>query len=578
MEKDNCIIFDDISSFYDETRPFITKESKVFTEISNLLIEKFKNQSEIVILDAGTGTGRLAIKFAEAFQNQSTILKSNVKLKLYCVDKSVSMLTKFKEKIAWDERTVEKPISSNVNFIIEEKDIRDIIVEKPKFDGIIAHWIFHTIFDWSTTLYSLTQLVNENGVFITFEEDSELYNAIDGNYDIINNDVVKKYWDIYHNYRKKSLDQCFIPARNRIGSRVKDRRINTLLNSLGWSSNINPNDDIYDSWLKTYSLEEVTKNIIEKSAFTNMRFTHSVDGSTFKIIDFYNMLNEQLYIPNGTSPDQEYWEIKFTFKYHCYFFKENKESKEYRTLLNLIKSTIGQKNTRKLDSVYNSETFWKRTIDIIWKRINFSVIDKRNDVFGLVPEIKIDQILYAFAKFSDNLILDSKEFRFYDEEKILLSKIWNNLTIGLEIYDPIIISFNGFKFSATHYSVYNQIKIDCSKIEKLKEKSTNYRRIELTKLLNQSEEIKQLKRDIENIGLLPYNMRENMFTFFDCLIDIIRIGEVKFIYIFPYHYQNNNETLGLMLLSKSQLSHKAFDYINLLFDLLLKEYIDEISE
>jgi len=578
MEKDNCIIFDDIANIYDDTRPFTTEESKVFLEISALLLEKYNKQNEIVILDAGTGTGRLAVEFAKAFQKQASNLKSKTKLKLYCVDKSESMLAKLKYKISRDEKKLEKSIRNNVEIIIEEKDIRDITIEKDKFDGIIAHWIFHTIFDWSTTLYSLSQLISENGVFITFEEDSELYDAIDGNYDTVNNDVVKKYWDIYHNYRKESLAQCYIPARNRIGSRVKDRRINTLLNSLGWFSDINTNDGIFDSWSKTPSLEWVTKNIIQQSAFTNMRFSHNFDGSTFNITDFHKRLNEQLYTPYGTSPKKEYWEIKFTFKYHCYFYKENKESEEYRTLLNLIKSTIGQKNTRKLDIVYNSNTFWKRIIDTTWSRINYSVRDKRNVIFGLVPEIEIEQILYAFGKFSDELSKDSRNYRFFDYDKLPLHDIWHNLTTGLEVYDPIIISFNGFSFSVSHYSVYNHLKIDTRKIEKLKDKDSNQRRIELSSLLNQSEDLKQLKRNIENIGLLPFNMRESLFTFFNGLLDIMRVDEVRFVYIFPYHFQMNNETLGLILLCKSQLSHKAFDYINLLFDLLLNEYIDEISE
>ena len=578
MKKDNCIVFDDIASFYDETRPFIPSESKVFLEISKILLEKFSESEEIFVLDAGTGTGRLALKFAEAYQTQASILKSNTILKLYCVDKSEAMLSRFKEKISWDITDTTKTYSTNVHILIDEKDIRDITIKDNKYDVIIAHWIFHTIFDWSTALYSLTQLISKNGVFITFEEDSDLYNAIDGDYDSIGNNVVKKFWEQYHNFRKNTLNQCYIPARNRIGSRVKDKRIDTLLNSLGWINEANSDQKSTDSWSITFTLDEITKNIIEKRAFTNMRFTQNIDGSDFINSSFYNILDEQLYKPNGTSPNSEFWTINFTFKYNYYFFQENKEAKEYRTLLNLVKSTIGKKNTRKLDIVYNPQTFWNRIFDLTWSRINYSTKEKHSIVFGLIPDIEIEQISFAYAKFSNEITKNSNDFRAFDEDKIILSTIWNNLTTGLEVYDPIIISFNDFKFPIDYYSIFNQITIDSSKIDKLKDASIKNRRVELTDLLNKSEDLKRLIKNIENIGLLPFNMRDSMFAFFNGITDIVKIGDIRFVYLFPYNSPKYNNTLGLMLLCKNQLSHKAFDYINLLFDTLLNEYIDEISE
>lgn len=578
MKKDNCIVFDDIASFYDETRPFISSNSKVFLEISTILLDKFTESEEISILDAGTGTGRLAIKFAEAFQNQASNLNRKTKLKLYCVDKSESMLARFKEKLSWEKTDVEKSFSMNVDIKIEEKDIRDIAIQNVKFDGIIAHWIFHTIFDWSTALYSLTQLINENGVFITFEEDSDLYNAIDGDFDYIGNDAVKKFWELYHNLRRISLQQCYVPARNRIGSRVKDKRIDTLLNSLGWSTSEQLVEKNSDSWSKVVSLEDVTKNIIEKRAFTNMRFAQNIDGSDFINPDLYRTFDEQLSNSYGIKLDEELWEINFTFKYKCYFFKNNDESKEYRTLLNLIKNTIGRKNSRRLDVVYNSETFWKRIFDLTWSRINFSTKERHPVVLGLVPDIEIETIAFAYARFTNELEKNTNDVRAYDEEKIPLSSIWDNLTTDLEVFDPIIISFNGFKFTINHYSIFNQISIDRSILEKLKDANTSTRRTKLGYMLSQSEEIRKLVKTIENIGLLPFNMRDSMFTFFNGLIDLIKIDEVKFVYLFPYSLPKDEKSLGLMLLSKKQLSHKAFDYVNLLFDLLFNEYIDEISE
>jgi ubiquinone/menaquinone biosynthesis C-methylase UbiE len=573
MEKDNCIAFDEIAEIYDETRPFLESRSKVFDKISDILIDKFSEKREIFVLDAGTGTGRLALKFAESFQNIVNERGCKIKLKLICVDKSDAMLEKFNKK---KDELVKDTSFTSIQFEIKKQDIRDLLQEEPKYDVIIAHWLFHTIFDWSTTLYSLTQLIQNKGLILTFDEDSELYNAIDGNYENINFTYIKKFWDLYHTYRKIALKDCFIPARNRIGSRVKDRRINTLLNSLGWSNNTETENNVSDTWSKTYNLDQITKNIIEKRAFTNMRLSHDIEGSKFDIKEFYKVLTEQL----GEKYGEEVWEVEFKFRFKCYTFIDNDDLKEYRTLLNIIKSTIGQKKARSLDAVYNRESFWKRIYDLIWSRINYSVRNKRNAVFGLVPEVELEQILYAFCKFSDFLIKDSSNFRYFDKEKISLLNIWNNLTENIEIFEPIIISYNGFDYSINHYSVFNHLRIDIKNLEPLKEKSFYNRRIELTKLLASSDDIKQLHLNIENIGLVPFNSRESLFNHFNGLIDIMKIenGRVKYVYIFPYQNQKKNDKVGLLLLCSKQLSFKAFDYINLLFDILLNEYINEVSE
>lgn len=574
IKTDNCIVFDDIADIYEETRPFVPGESKVFQKVSQILLEKFHDADEIYVLDAGTGIGRLAIKFAEAFQKQASAQNSNTKLKLHCVDKSKQMLKKFKEKLIWDEDVVEKSISENIFIKIEEKDIRDIAIENKKYDAIIAHWIFHTIFDWSTTLYSLTQLLNENGAFFTFEEDSDLYNAIDGDYNNIENEFVKKYWDIYFNLRNNTSQENYIPPRNRIGSRVKDKRIDTLLCSLGWSQKIDSGTDYIDEWSNKQTLYAITKNIIEKRAFTNMRFAQN----NFSNEDFDNNLNDQLYVPNETEPENEKWEIKYSFKFKCYFFKDNREAKEYRTLLNIIKNTIGRKNQRKLDQVYNSDSFWKRLIDITWARINYSTEDKRKVIFGLVPEITIEQIFFAYAYLPNSVEKDTSDIRVYDKDKIHLSSIWSKLTNGLEVFDPVIISFNGFEFAVNHFSVFNHIIIESSELNNLKNKSNQIQRDRLSSLINHSKDFRNLLKNIENIGLLPFNKRRTMFKFFSGLLDIVKIENIKYCYLFPYYSQVDKKIYGLMLLCEKQLSHKAFDYINLLFDLVFNEYIDELTE
>jgi len=69
-----------------------------------------------------------------------------------------------------------------------------------------------------------------------------------------------------------------------------------------------------------------------------------------------------------------------------------------------------------------------------------------------------------------------------------------------------------------------------------------------------------------------------MFKFFSGLLDIVKIENIKYCYLFPYYSQVDKKIYGLMLLCEKQLSHKAFDYINLLFDLVFNEYIDELTE
>jgi len=573
MEKDNCIAFDEIADIYDETRPFLVTRSKVFDKISDILINKFKDKSEILVLDAGTGTGRLALKFAESFQYIVNERGCKITLRLICVDKSDAMLKKFEGK--WNVLKNDTSFSS-IHIETKKQDIRDLLQEAHKYDVVIAHWLFHTIFDWSTALYSLTQLIQKNGLFLTFDEDSELYRAIDGNYENIDFPYIYKFWDLYHTYRKTALKDCFIPARNRIGSRVKDQRINTLLNSLGWSNNDELEKNVSDIWSKTYNLDQITKNIIEKRAFTNMRLSHDVEGSKFDIQEFYRVLIAQL----GESYGEEVWEVEFKFRFKCYTYIDNDGLKEYRTLLNIIKSTIGQKKARSLDAVYNRESFWKRIYDLIWSKINNPGGIKGNVLFGLVPEIDPEQIRYAYCKISDSLNKDSKDFRCFNEENISLINIWNNLTENIEIFEPIIISYNGFDYSINYYSVFNYLRIDIQYLEPLKEKSITERRIELTKLLASSGDIKQLRLNIENIGLVPFNARSSIFNLFNGLIDIMKIenGDIKYIYIFPYQNQKKKEKIGLLLLCSKQLSFKSFDYINLLFDILFNEYINEVSE
>jgi ubiquinone/menaquinone biosynthesis C-methylase UbiE len=129
--------FDRAAEYYDRTRAW--PDDKMAKTIGLLSSELRDKQP---CLDAGTGTGRIALPLASAG------------IRLVGVDLSTAMLTKF----------VEKNSETRVPLVVG--DVRRLPFSGGTFGGALVSWVFHLIADWDAAASEIARTVRPGGVIL----------------------------------------------------------------------------------------------------------------------------------------------------------------------------------------------------------------------------------------------------------------------------------------------------------------------------------------------------------------------------------------------------------------------------
>lgn len=272
--QENCVPFGpDLADLYDETRPFLPPidTSKVLRKLCEQLTTRFAAESVVDLLEVGAGTGRLTLPIARHYHQLATGSERNVpRLRVTCIDRSEAMLDRLRKRH-------KSFVSEHVEIVARQPaDVRDIQQPRGSYHAVVAHWVFHVMSDWRVAVYVIDQVLKDDGLVFLFREEAALYQAIDGDFREIQEDLlVLRLWSAFHDGRQSIAKRLasegpVLPARFRLGSRVIDDRIERMFSALGWTETMELSDEP-DRWRCTFTLMNVIEKIIRPRAFTNMR-------------------------------------------------------------------------------------------------------------------------------------------------------------------------------------------------------------------------------------------------------------------------------------------------------------------
>lgn len=586
--KMNCIEFgDDIASIYDKTRPFgIALKSKVLKSLSINIITKFKGKKVIRLLDSGTGTGRIAIPFADIYEAEARLHQDAPLIIMDCCDISLAMLIRLREKI------INKKYQF-VKIVPIEYDIRDLYKDSQNYDVVFAHWIFHVIYDWRVAVYAMDRSLKSTGLLLLFKEASDLYDAIDGNYlKALSDDRVYDLWSMYHILRRDKIRHdvpsgAVSSARLRLGSLVVDDRVEQMFKILGWRDG--HYEDIVDKWRDSIYFWDIINDVIGGRSFTNMRL--------FDDESVYNDIAEKLRVcfrEQGVS-EKLRWEIDCSFS--AKIFTKNKSIKNtivHSVLLDVFKDTIGRAYMRKSQLDLDIQALWKKGFACAWNRMHSDMKNKK-PFSGLRLLSKNVMLVYANGPFIGIDEMDEKSV-YVSENEIggvgVVDEIWDGLVNGVEVHDPVEILFeeedsiNKKKIDRRGqvFPYVHQLSVSYDVITKLRtliDVCSDELKDCLTNMLHY-EPFKQLIRDARESGILPYIDNENYSVkFISAVKCLVCFGGVSSVYIMAFpigqsYVSGEKDVMGLLICSKAQIPDDSLRYLWTIADVFFSEYIEEM--
>jgi len=576
-KTDNCIPFDDIALLYDETRFFPQdREIKAFDLIIDIIRKHYDSEEYIEnkllrFFDAGTGTGRLMLPFI----NQLAIYLSKNKFaninffEFYCLDISMPMLEIFKRKlnknkfIETDTFQFEKEINKNIKIkiILVDADLRTYYktFEKPIFDVVFTHWIFHTIRDWQLALLSIVTLSKEDSLLFTFEETSDLYYAIDNNLSKIGNKNQKKFWEKYFYFRKNIYSfYGLIPlsANERIGSHVQDNKIYDWISKI--YTDTNGRYLSKSEWDKEYTYEFIINEIIGKQLFSNMKLLPN-NNKINPYSEISKSLNEYYLNTEKETLAQKF--ISHTTFRSKYFILKNKIDSELA--VEIFKDAISKRNPDDLFSIPNRA--YEIFIDLFWKRVN------QNFIEGIKGDnIKLILGVHFFDNKNDTSIQINEDFTIFPNTLVSendFKEIWCKINNSNESDNPFLINLVEKDYKRNRIlTITNAISNELKCLAEIIDKTA------FEEYINNN--LRQIKYRAIN-QRLTYILQNDIFSFFQGLIKISNLHKLNptfnNFHFFPSQFitpTGENKAFGLLIITENLLSEKIVKNIQN-FNLLL---------
>ncbi|MEW8410598.1 MAG: methyltransferase [Candidatus Thiodiazotropha sp.] len=602
IRADNCIYFDEeLSNIYDQTRPFRPRmsSSPVLLEICRRLIDAQPEADSITLLDVGAGTGRVTIPLANHYERIATDREHAPKLTIYCVEKSSSMLQRLQAQIG----------DSFENVSIDAKDVRDIrdlMNTGLRFDGVIAHWLFHVVSDWRVAIYAIDRLLKSTAQVFLLSEESDLYRAIDGDYKDIEQETVNNLWHDYHRGRSEialelSMGTPILPPRFRLGSMVIDDRVEQMFVALGWTEYEEFQNK--DSWTNPMSLEFVINNVIRPRAFTNMRLLPQKALARSRYDELANRLLNEL-----TPGEKNFnWQIEtsFTARVLRRPSEDRNQGTSRELMLHVLRDTLGRRWKRRMEHAYNRNALWRRLFATTWERLNS--LDGSMKPCGALGNKTSGNIqaLYANAPFADVgeegkacIVANCSD----DVSNSYIEGVWRNLTMSIETHEPFCVCFLG----RIHKEQGERVTTPERRMNtESSEFHPHIHSVEISEeeealLLGISEPggclraegpvwdscmslrtggLRGLVERGRQLGIVPFHDRDAQTRFILGLAQIAHCNSVAVVYAFPFRadFQGSEaETLGMCVYSGKLIPTQALEFLWSMNDIIFNEYLEDV--
>ncbi|MBI5135759.1 MAG: methyltransferase domain-containing protein [Nitrospirae bacterium] len=615
ISQDNRVYFgEDIADIYEKTRPFpkLGSDSPAITDLCKQLLERFRGADKISLLDAGSGTGRIAYQFADRYCTAATTVKAPPRLHITCLDCSEPMLKRCSQKKeTWRNHQV--PMKELVIFETARKDIRDLNATDCKYDAVLAHWVFHVMSDWRVAIYALDRVLSDKGMIFLFKETSELYDAIDGNVAAVTDGYIRQFWmDVLarHQAIANNLfgNASVLVPRHRLGSLVVDKRVDQMFEALGWESPQTCREK--DDWVHPFKLGTLIDLVVRKRAFTNTRLFPD-DQKASEAFQRVAAELERLYEHRCHGINSNYtWSPEFHLQARTLTRpsgdrKDLSASKADRLLLDVARDTVGRRWRRRLDPTYNPKTLWGRLFRKTWERMHTSKSGALSIPFcetGLQGSEKIFAA-YAYAPFEDQEV---SERTYQDQQSDLCAELerqWSNLASNLESSEPFLLSFDGSaanggdkegdgNLSSEHrahvHPAIHHIRIRGEVYDILNNAPDGDRGNEFiqTALATEGPLFGFVQKEIVNPGILSFDFEAHK-AFCLALSRFVKasplvhadVDSPPVIYVFAAPLRSDRQKgdpFGLLIAARNRLPDSTEDFLWNFVDLFFNEYVEEI--
>lgn len=578
MIRDNSIYFDtELAGIYDETRPFPWGEMKsaAFGAIIRHILSQFPNRDEIRLLDAGSGTGRVALAMAYHYLLE---LKNEdgPRLRVVCVDRSEAMMTRFLEKVeSFQRRHGEK--AAKVVFEPNIVDIRDMSYED-EFDVGIAHWVFHTIADWRLAAFAFNRAMARKVAFlIQLSEDSRIYEGIDGHIpqaDMMNHE--KHFWRCYIDALEtlsSSVSTRLSPA-HRLGAKVQDDRVIRMLSALGWKR-VSLKATMSERWNHSFTVRELGDYIMGKRAFTNSRILGPPTGNN-PLLDRWNAFKT-------TSPGFLSKHCDFTFNLTMTLLSRTKQPPLGEMLVQIAADTIGHPHRRYYArGHYEPQRLWDRAFGMAWTALTVP------GLLACLPSV-VGEVggFFSTDPFSSKYDSDYAERVSWTQDDgggafwRRAIEQWKRLAEGILSSDVYVLCL-GIPGGGLHSKlIYPQVHT----IQVTKELSTllgrtRRRHDELGDLLDKPA-VSSLMRVLADSGLIPFRAPASEEEALAAISDLCSIPTPYFLYLIPFpkniERPAEHPTFGFMLGVKKALSDQDLQTLWSVGEMLFGQYIAETA-
>ncbi len=241
--------------FGDQISPVVFRETRVLPAnisarlIGGVLDEISLYKSIRTVLDVGCGCGRMLEGFS----------RNSASPKITGIDISSTMLSAIPKQLQK---------SNNVDLMSGDCRKRNIFPSS-SFDIVIVHWILNTTVGWESIIENAIFWAGPSGILLWFEEDSSLYDAVDGNalrtpghtWTPFGIEMWRRwYMSLRENGRSEFLSE-------RYGLPMKSQQREQILESAGYR--IIKLTSAKQTWSKSIDTAWIVDKILKKRSFSN---------------------------------------------------------------------------------------------------------------------------------------------------------------------------------------------------------------------------------------------------------------------------------------------------------------------
>lgn len=248
-------VFDrSIAAVYDETRPITAEACQGMVRDA---LEGVTFRAPPLVADVGCGTGRILEHLVPAIWAPDRVV---------AIDESTEMLA----------RASQKPNLANVTFVHQSVvDFASSPAARGSFNLVMAHWLFHCVEDWPSAILSCLRILGPNGVLIWFEEDGDLYRALDRLDPLLPSRASQPVYQFFAEFYALVEQEFRLAGRTwsgpscRLGTPLRNtQNLVCFLASRGWSVT---HDKRERSWSMNVTYQWLLSTVLEQRVFTNLR-------------------------------------------------------------------------------------------------------------------------------------------------------------------------------------------------------------------------------------------------------------------------------------------------------------------